>query len=124
VRLHGDKVIYSSGYSSRALDEWAARIREWHKRGDVYVYFDNDVKVKAPYDAQTLVRKLGLCWPSDAEAPRLPKVQPRELRSPDSLGPRARASGEDERWRFSRPARRGETPTPSRTRTGGIPGRR
>jgi uncharacterized protein YecE (DUF72 family) len=33
VRLHGDKVIYTSGYTSRALDEWARRIRAWHRRG-------------------------------------------------------------------------------------------
>jgi hypothetical protein len=27
---------------------------------DVYVYFDNDVKVRAPFDADRLMRKLGL----------------------------------------------------------------
>ncbi len=121
VRLHGDKVIYTSGYTSRALDEWAARIRAWHERADVYVYFDNDVKVRAPYDAQTLMRKLGLTWPQDADAPRLPKVARRVLRAPGSLGPRARAIGEDERWNFNR---RGAIRTPSRTRTGGIRARR
>jgi uncharacterized protein YecE (DUF72 family) len=62
VRLHGDKVIYASGYTRRALDAWAARIREWDRRGDVYVYFDNDVKVKAPYDALSLMDKLDLEW--------------------------------------------------------------
>ena len=121
VRLHGDKVIYTSGYTSRALDEWAERIREWHKRADVYVYFDNDVKVRAPYDAQALMTKLGLCWPAGAETPRLPPVAPGVLRSPGALGPRARASGEDERWNFSRG---GASRTPSRTRTGGTPARR
>lgn len=123
VRLHGDKEIYTSGYTSRALDEWARRIRAWHRRADVYVYFDNDVKVRAPYDAQQLMRKLGLCWPADAEAPLLPRVAPRVLRAPGSLGPRARARGEDPRWDFSRPAR-GASRTPSRTRTAGIPARR
>jgi uncharacterized protein YecE (DUF72 family) len=121
VRLHGDKEIYTSGYTSRALDEWARRIREWHRRADVYVYFDNDVKVRAPYDAQALMRKLGLCWPDASRATRLPRVAPRVLRSPGSLGPRARAAGEDPRWNFSR---RGASRTPSRTRTGGIPARR
>jgi uncharacterized protein YecE (DUF72 family) len=62
VRLHGDKEIYASGYTRRALDAWAARIREWDRRGDVYVYFDNDVKVKAPYDALSLMDKLDLDW--------------------------------------------------------------
>lgn len=123
VRLHGDKVIYSSGYTSRALDEWARRIREWHKQADLYVYFDNDVKVKAPYDAQNLMRKLGLSWPADAKSSRLPSVEQRVLRSPESLGPRARTIAEDRRWNFNR--REGDASRPpSRTRTGGTPARR
>jgi uncharacterized protein DUF72 len=63
VRLHGDIKIYTSGYTSRALDEWASRIRDWDAAGaDVYVYFDNDVKVRAPFDALNLMYKLGLSW--------------------------------------------------------------
>ena len=63
VRLHGDIEIYTSGYTSRALDEWAERIRDWDTAGaDVYVYFDNDVKVRAPFDALNLMEKLGLGW--------------------------------------------------------------
>jgi uncharacterized protein YecE (DUF72 family) len=63
VRLHGDIKIYTSGYSERALASWARRIRNWDRDGrDVYVYFDNDVKVKAPFDALNLMRKLGLHW--------------------------------------------------------------
>lgn len=79
LRLHGDKELYASGYSDAALERWAERIRTWSTGGqvtdarlaspkpapqrakrDVYVYFDNDVKVHAPYDAATLMRKLGL----------------------------------------------------------------
>jgi len=68
VRLHGDIKIYTSGYSERALASWARRIRQWHRDGrDVYVYFDNDVKVKAPFDALNLMAKLGLSWqPAEA----------------------------------------------------------
>jgi uncharacterized protein YecE (DUF72 family) len=63
VRLHGDIKIYTSGYSERALASWARRIRAWAKDGrDVYVYFDNDVKVRAPFDALNLMRQLGLGW--------------------------------------------------------------
>jgi len=63
VRLHGDVKIYTSGYTSRALASWARRIRAWEREGtDVYVYFDNDVKVKAPFDALNLMRRLGLAW--------------------------------------------------------------
>jgi uncharacterized protein YecE (DUF72 family) len=61
VRLHGDKELYVSGYSPEALDSWAARIRAWADQGlDVFVYFDNDVKVHAPYDALALMERLGL----------------------------------------------------------------
>jgi len=63
VRLHGDIRIYTSGYSDRALAGWARRIRKWDREGsDVYVYFDNDVKVRAPFDALNLMRMLGLRW--------------------------------------------------------------
>ena len=54
VRLHGDTEIYKSGYSESALGTWASRVDGWRKRGDVYVYFDNDMKVHAPFDALTL----------------------------------------------------------------------
>jgi len=63
VRLHGDVKIYTSGYSERALASWARRIHGWSEDArDVYVYFDNDVKVRAPFDALNLMRKLGLQW--------------------------------------------------------------
>jgi len=74
MRLHGDKVLYASGYTDAALDDWASRIRAWmgggqpgdakdrvsadapppRKSRDVYCYFDNDIKVKAPFDAMKL----------------------------------------------------------------------
>jgi uncharacterized protein YecE (DUF72 family) len=80
MRLHGDKELYRSGYGDKALDKWAQRIRAWSKGAepadarkildkktpaarerDVYCYFDNtDVKLRAPVDAQTLMRKLAL----------------------------------------------------------------
>ena len=59
VRLHGDRELYASGYSPRALDEWAERCRAWADEGlDVYVYFDNDVKGHAPHDAVALLERL------------------------------------------------------------------
>lgn len=78
LRLHGDKVLYASGYSEAALDRWARRIRAWSAGGepadaqriagkstrlksrDVYCYFDNDIKVNAPFDARRLISKLGI----------------------------------------------------------------
>jgi uncharacterized protein YecE (DUF72 family) len=63
VRLHGDVKIYTSGYTSRALASWAHRIRAWDRAGkDVYVYFDNDVKVRAPFDALSLMKRLRVHW--------------------------------------------------------------
>ena len=60
VRLHGDQELYASGYTDRALDEWAERCRAWADAGqDVFVYFDNDMKGHAPYDAMRLIERLG-----------------------------------------------------------------
>lgn len=59
VRLHGDTELYASGYSDQALDEWASLIRGWAEGGkDVFAYFDNDIKVRAPFDAMGLIERL------------------------------------------------------------------
>ena len=59
VRLHGADELYVSGYPPQALDSWAEKIRGWTASGlDTFAYFDNDVKVHAPYDAQELSRRL------------------------------------------------------------------
>ena len=79
LRLHGDKELYASGYTEAALDRWAMRIRTWSTGAEpsdakrisqtpasqrasrvIYCYFDNDIKVKAPFDAKRLIEKLGL----------------------------------------------------------------
>lgn len=79
LRLHGAEELYASGYTDSALDNWAGRIVAWSKGGqprdakliverkpparktrDVYCYFDNDVKVKAPFDARKLIGRLEL----------------------------------------------------------------
>ncbi len=81
ARLHGDEVLYTSGYTDAALDKWAKRFKLWRsgeepKKGerasgkaapkraarDVFVYFDNDVKVRSPLDAAGLARRLGVKW--------------------------------------------------------------
>ena len=102
VRLHGDVKIYTSGYTDRALDAWARRIRGWARGGkDVYVYFDNDVKVHAPFDALRLMHRLKLPWSAearDSEAPfarhaagaRRPRLRP-------AYGPRV--TGGNAAWR-------------------------
>jgi uncharacterized protein YecE (DUF72 family) len=60
VRLHGDTELYVSGYDGPALDRWAQRVRGWTEAGlDTWVYFDNDVKARAPFDAMALADRLG-----------------------------------------------------------------
>ncbi|WII72598.1 DUF72 domain-containing protein [Bdellovibrio sp. 22V] len=76
LRLHGDEEIYKSGYDEPTLNWWADRIKLWRGgkqpqdalamsdkafpkgKKDVFVYFDNDIKVRAPEDAKSLIRKL------------------------------------------------------------------
>jgi len=79
LRLHGDEELYASGYGDAAIERWAGKIRAWSTGGqpedgvrvaskaplrrkirDVYCYFDNDIKVHAPYDAKRLIAALGL----------------------------------------------------------------
>jgi uncharacterized protein YecE (DUF72 family) len=78
LRLHGSKELYASGYPERELEWWASRVALW-ARGrqpddarliapdrqparrdtrDVFVYFDNDAKVRAPADARALSARL------------------------------------------------------------------
>ena len=79
LRLHGDAELYASGYGEQALTRWAERIRQWSqgaepadasranekeaapaaKARDIYCYFDNDIKVRAPFDARRLLEMLG-----------------------------------------------------------------
>jgi uncharacterized protein YecE (DUF72 family) len=89
-RLHGSEQLYASGYGDAALDLWADRLVSWTRGGDaangrfaceercrkipardVYVYFDNDMKVRAPFDAKSLrervQRRLG---PADSDLDR------------------------------------------------------
>jgi uncharacterized protein YecE (DUF72 family) len=102
VRLHGDKELYASGYGPEALQDWARRIDAWqrgsqvddarvvserkpsHRRRDVYCYFDNDVKVHAPYDARSLAALLGLQdqLPVAARAPVADELPPPRARAP------------------------------------------
>jgi uncharacterized protein YecE (DUF72 family) len=63
VRLHGADQLYVSGYPEADLDVWADRVRRWAGQPgvrSVHVYFDNDVKVRAPYDAMSLARRLSV----------------------------------------------------------------
>lgn len=102
VRLHGDSELYVSGYSAEALAEWQRKIQAW-QRGvvpggsalhgpkmparragrAVFAYFDNDVKVRAPFDAMSLAHRLGI-------GPE-PSAPPDVIRHPEA--PRTRWPG-------------------------------
>jgi uncharacterized protein YecE (DUF72 family) len=62
IRLHGEHELYASGYEDASLERWAARIEAWARNGDVYCYFDNDIKVRAPFDALRLMEMVGATW--------------------------------------------------------------
>ena len=60
VRLHGETELYASGYTDASLDRWASS-RAWLDQGhDVHVYFDNDARGHAPWDAVRLLDRLGV----------------------------------------------------------------
>lgn len=80
LRLHGDKQLYASGYTDEALERWGDRIERWahgkqpadahlvdpqrkpsaRKQREVFCFFDNDIKVRAPFDARHLLGRFGL----------------------------------------------------------------
>lgn len=76
-RLHGSEELYANGYDANSLDTWAARVAAWArgsepanaervsaklgqklKARDVFIFFDNDKKVRAPVDAHGLVGRV------------------------------------------------------------------
>jgi uncharacterized protein YecE (DUF72 family) len=76
-RLHGSEKLYPEGYTSDGIDTWARRVIAWSrgeevtdgtrihpepgpKRSsrDVFVYFDDDNKARAPFNAQSLSKKI------------------------------------------------------------------
>jgi uncharacterized protein YecE (DUF72 family) len=60
VRLHGGAELYASSYDEAELADWAAKIRQRARGGDVYVYFDNTAKAAAPHNAERLADLLGV----------------------------------------------------------------
>jgi uncharacterized protein YecE (DUF72 family) len=103
VRLHGSEQLYASGYDDPALDLWAERCRAWAagrtppdaplaaapprvRRREVLVYFDNDAKVRAPFDALGLARRLGLPEPAPWPPARGPATSP-PATSPPATSP-------------------------------------
>jgi uncharacterized protein YecE (DUF72 family) len=110
-RLHGSQELYASGYDDAALDVWAARVAHWATGAepadaqyvggkgrklnrDVFVYFDNDAKVRAPFDAKALRERV--TTELDPPSPRGRGIRgggPTRSRSPTSPARAARTSG-------------------------------
>jgi uncharacterized protein YecE (DUF72 family) len=112
LRLHGDETLYVSGYTPTALRKWKSKAQQWRRGAnpsaarrltkpaptrpagrDVFVYFDNDVKVRAPFDAMTLAHLLGI-GPAPGEPPPV-----------ESIAEKARAPSEWP-WRYPRGRRK------------------
>jgi uncharacterized protein YecE (DUF72 family) len=113
VRLHGDEELYVSGYTESALEMWAGKCRSWMKDGrDVYVYFDNDVKVRAPFDAMSLARKLGVGPLGDVAVPDLSGVtESARVRWPSPTRGRARTARKSAGLRRAASGSRARTPS-------------
>jgi uncharacterized protein YecE (DUF72 family) len=58
ARLMGTEESIETGYSAKALDQWAKRARDWAKRGDAFVYMISGAKVRAPAAAMALIERL------------------------------------------------------------------
>lgn len=54
LRLHGPDELYRGSYSPVQLAGWAARIADWARERDVFVFFDNDSDGYAPFNALDL----------------------------------------------------------------------
>ena len=107
VRLHGDEELYVSGYTNEALERWSRKIAAWASgrtpasarlvarrcapasSRDVFVYFDNDVKVHAPFDAITLAHHLKISLPPPA-APDFSKIREEARKGWPPITPRWR----------------------------------
>ncbi len=60
ARLHGATELYAGGYTSAQLRRWAGWVRHQVEAGrDTYVYFDNDARGHAPFDAHALAELIG-----------------------------------------------------------------
>src|SRR5262249_50434374 len=77
LRLHGPEEVYPKGYTDKAIERWAARMKRWQKGGeprgaekiaalkpparksrDIFAYFDTDRKIYAPGNARLLAKLL------------------------------------------------------------------
>jgi uncharacterized protein YecE (DUF72 family) len=58
VRFHYGHHGRRGNYSQRELSEWARRIAQWRRHGDVYAYFNNDWEGFAPANAARLKHAL------------------------------------------------------------------
>jgi len=58
VRFHGTAAPYHGRYGAEALAPWARDLARFSRRGDAFVYFNNDVGGNAVHDARDLIALL------------------------------------------------------------------
>jgi uncharacterized protein YecE (DUF72 family) len=58
VRLHAGTRGRRGNYSATEIKDWARRIAQWRRHGDVFAYFNNDWEGFAPANAAALERRL------------------------------------------------------------------
>ncbi len=56
IRMHGSKVLFSSNYTKKELEDLAQKIKKWLKTADVYIYFNNDAYGYAIENAKKLIK--------------------------------------------------------------------
>ncbi len=56
IRMHGSKVLFTSNYTKKELQDLAQKIKKWLKACDVYVYFNNDAMGYALENAKELIK--------------------------------------------------------------------
>ena len=94
LRLHGKGELYVGGYDDECLAGWANRLHKWvhgsqpkdaktlvdtypkARSPDAFVYFDNDVKVQAPFNAMELQRMMTGRW-GFVSGELVPQILPR-----------------------------------------------
>ncbi len=59
ARLMASREDLEAGVTEAELDDYARRMRNWAKRGDVFAYFISGAKIRNPAAAQALIQKLG-----------------------------------------------------------------
>lgn len=56
IRMHGSRVLFTSNYTKKELQDLAQKIKKWLKTCDIYIYFNNDAMGYAIESAKELLK--------------------------------------------------------------------